>query len=115
MKSALILAISALILIPQLVLPQPQQQSIQVTSKEFLQQLLTDKVYYFVSQSAAEFQATHRVEPELPRSDMMARVSGTVIVAFEISAEKLLRSRTKCQGTSLLVPKHNKMMAGFSR
>jgi TonB family protein len=81
---------------------EPGQQLNQVTSKEFLQQLIQDHVYFFIAPKVAESLLTHRVEPTMPHGDMMARVSGTVIVAFEITKEGKVRHAMVVSGPRLL-------------
>jgi TonB family protein len=82
--------------------PEPGQQLNQVTSREFLQQLIQDRVYFFIAPKVAESLLTHRVEPTMPHGDMMARVSGTVIVAFEITKEGKVRHAMVVSGPRLL-------------
>src|SRR5215469_16138660 len=83
---------------------EPGQLLDQVTSKEFLQQLIQDNVYLFIAPKAAESLIAHRVEPVMPHGDMMARVSGTVIVAFEITREGKVRHAMAVSGPALLRP-----------
>jgi TonB family protein len=73
-----------------------------VTSREFLKQLVEDGIYNFISSGVAESRVTHRVEPVLPHGDMMARVSGTVIIAFEISKAGRVRHAMAVSGPKLL-------------
>jgi hypothetical protein len=80
----------------------PQPALDQVTSREFLKQLLADGVYNFISAGVAESLLTHRVEPVIPHGDMMARVSGTVIVAFEITKDGHVRHAMAVSGPMLL-------------
>jgi len=81
---------------------EPGQQLDQVTSKEFLQQLIQDRVYFFIAPKVAESLLTHRVEPTMPHGEMMARVSGTVIVAFEITKDGKIRHAMVVSGPRLL-------------
>jgi len=82
---------------------EPGQRLDQVTSKEFLQQLIQDDVYRFISSKLAESLLVHRVEPKLPSSETIgARVSGTVIVAFEITNEGKVRHAMAVSGPRLL-------------
>ena len=82
---------------------EPGQRLDQVTSKEFLQQLIQDDVYRFISSKVAESLLVHRVEPTLPSSETIgARVSGTVVVAFEITKEGKVRHATAVSGPRLL-------------
>ncbi len=74
----------------------------QVTSREFLEQLLQDGVYVFISSGVAQSLVVHRVEPVMPHGDMMARVSGTVIIAFEITKEGKIRHAMAVSGPKLL-------------
>jgi TonB family protein len=76
----------------------------QVTSKEFLQQLIQDHVYLFIAPKVAESLLTKRVEPIMPHGDMMARVSGTVIIAFEITTDGKVRHAMAVSGPKLLCP-----------
>lgn len=83
---------------------EPGQLLDQVTSKEFLQQLIQDNVYLFIAPKAAESLLAHRVEPTMPHGEMMARVSGTVIIAFEISRGGKVRHAMVVSGPKLLRP-----------
>jgi len=74
----------------------------QFTSKEF--QLIQDGVYRFVAAKTAESLLIHRVEPALPHGEMMARVSGTVIIAFEITKGGKVRHAAAVSGPRLLKP-----------
>jgi outer membrane biosynthesis protein TonB len=82
----------------------PQPLFDQVTSKEFLKQLIQDEVYYFISDKVAESIVVHRVDPIFPRRDMAAKVWGTVVVAFEISKEGKVRHAMAVSGPKLLKP-----------
>jgi protein TonB len=82
--------------------PQSQPPIDQVTSKEFLTQLLHDSVYLFISSSVAESLLLHRVEPVVPHGDSIPRVSGTVIVAFELTKEGKIRHAMAVSGPRLL-------------
>ena len=86
--------------------PEPGQRLDQVTSKEFLQQLIQDNVYFFIAPKVAESLLTRRVEPVMPLShgEMMARVSGTVIIAFELTKEGKVRHAMPVSGPRLLRP-----------
>ena len=84
--------------------PQSQPAFDQVTSKEFLTLLLHDEVYFFISSKVAESLILHRVEPMAPRGDMVARVSGTVIVAFEITKDGKIRRLMAVSGPKALQP-----------
>jgi hypothetical protein len=70
----------------------PQACPAQVTSKEFLRQLIQGVVYFFIAPKVAESLITKRVEPVIPPSDMMPRVSGTVINAFELTKDGKARA-----------------------
>jgi TonB family protein len=83
---------------------EPGQSLDQVTSKRFLQQLIQDNVYFFISSKAVEGLLAKRVEPVIPHRDMMARVSGTVIIAFEITSEGKVRHAMAVSGPALLRP-----------
>ncbi len=72
------------------------------TSKEFLRQLIQDGVYFFIAPKVAESLITQRVEPILPHPDMAARVSGTVIIGFEITKEGRVRHAKAVSGPLLL-------------
>ncbi|HEX4322683.1 MAG TPA: TonB family protein [Acidobacteriaceae bacterium] len=80
----------------------PPQQFDQVTSREFLKQLLQDGVYYFISSKVAESLTIRRVEPVLAHSDIVPRVSGTVVVAFEITKDGKVRHAMTVSGPKLL-------------
>jgi TonB family protein len=84
--------------------PEPGLPLDQVTSKEFLQQLIQDHVYLFVAPKVAESLLTNRVEPVMPHGDMMARVSGTVVIAFEITKSGNVRHAMAVSGPKLLRP-----------
>ena len=84
--------------------PQPSPAYDQVTSKEFLRQLLQDGVYNFISAKVAESMLTQRVEPVMKQGDMVGRVSGTVIVAFEIGRHGEVLHAMAVSGPALLKP-----------
>ena len=73
-----------------------------VASKPFLQQLIQDGVYFFIGPKVAESLVTHRIEPALPHGEMMARVSGTVVIAFEITNEGKVTHAMVVSGPRLL-------------
>ena len=75
-----------------------------VTSKEFLEQLQRDHIYNFISSKVAKSLIAHRVDPVLPHKEMMARISGTVIVAFEITKEGKVRHATAVSGNRMVQP-----------
>jgi TonB family protein len=102
MKAQCVLLI--LVLLPRIATAQaqPSQQFDQVTSREFLKQLLQDGVYNFISSDRAESLVIHRVEPVPPHGAMMARVSGTVIIAFEIAKDGKVRHAMVVSGPKLL-------------
>jgi TonB family protein len=104
MKTSLIVLLFAVAPVLGFAQPEPGQLLNQVTSKEFLQQLIQDNVYLFIAPKATESLLAHRVEPVIPRGDMMARVSGTVIIAFEITREGKVRHATAVAGPALLRP-----------
>jgi TonB family protein len=75
----------------------------QVTSKAFLQQLIADRVYFFISSDYAKSLLVHHAEPVIPSSDAIgARVSGTVIIAFEITKDGKVRHAMAVSGPKLL-------------
>jgi TonB family protein len=102
MKALYLLLLFALLPIYAPSQTQPSQQFDQVTSREFLKQLLQDGVYNFVSSTTAESLITHRAEPVTPHGDMMARVSGTVIIAFEITKDGKVRHAMVVSGPRML-------------
>ena len=102
MKALYVLFVSVLLLAGARGQSAPPQQFDQVTSREFLKQLVEDGIYNFISSGVAESRVTHRVEPVLPHGDMMARVSGTVIIAFEISKAGRVRHAMALSGPKLL-------------
>ena len=104
MKASLILLLFAVSSVFGFAQSEPGQRLDQVTSKEFLQQLIQDNVYFFIAPKAAESLLTHRVEPVMPHGDMMARISGTVIVAFEITRDGKVRHAMAVSGPQLLRP-----------
>lgn len=79
-----------------------QQAFDQVTSHAFLQQLGRDEVYYFISQGVAESLLVHRVEPAFPHGGMVGRVSGSVIVAFELAKDGSVVHPMVVSGPALL-------------
>jgi hypothetical protein len=102
MKVAQVLLVQFAALALALAQPQAGQPLDQVTSKQFLQQLIQDGVYFFISPKVAEPLLTHRVEPVLPHGDMMPRFSGTVIIAFEIAKDGKVRHAMTVSGPRLL-------------
>jgi TonB family protein len=77
----------------------------QVTSKAFLQQLLADGVYFFISSDYAKSLLVHHVEPVVPSSDVIgARITGTVIIAFEITKDGKVRHAMAVSGPRMLQP-----------
>jgi hypothetical protein len=102
MKALYVLLLSVLLLAPAEGQSTPPQQFDQVTSREFLKQLLQDEVYNFISSKMAESLTIHRVEPVLSHSDITARVSGTVIIAFEISKNGKVCHAMAVSGPKLL-------------
>ena len=102
MNAPCMLLFLVLLIVPAAAQSAPNQQFDQVTSKEFLQQLLQDGVYNFISSGIAESLVIHRVEPVLPHGDMMPRVSGTVIVAFELNKDGKVRHPMAVSGPKLL-------------
>jgi hypothetical protein len=102
MKVLYVLLLSTLLLAHAEGQSAPPQQFDQVTSREFLKQLLEDGIYNFISSGVAESLVTNRVEPVLPHGDMMARVSGTVIIAFEITKDGRVRHAMAVSGPKLL-------------
>jgi TonB family protein len=99
-----VLLLSVFLLAPAASQSTPPLQFDQVTSREFLEQLIQDGVYRFISSGTAESLVVHRVEPVLPRGEMMARVSATVIIAFEISKDGKVRHAMAVSGPKLLQP-----------
>ncbi len=63
---------------------------------------MDDGIYIFISSKVAESLIIHRVEPVLPHGDMVARVSGTVVVVFEISKDGKVRRAMVVSGPKLL-------------
>jgi len=61
---------------------------------------MDDGIYIFISSKVAESLIIHRVEPVLPHGDMVARVSGTVVVVFEISKDGKSGARWLSPGQS---------------
>jgi len=102
MKALYVLLLSMPLLARAVGQSAPPQQFDQVTSREFLKQLLEDGVYNFISSEVAESLVTNSVEPVLPHGDMMARVSGTVIIAFEITKDGRVRHAMAVSGPKLL-------------
>ncbi|MFZ0747388.1 MAG: energy transducer TonB, partial [Terracidiphilus sp.] len=103
MKTTVIVLLLALAPVLAVAQPEPSNRLDQVTSKEFLQQLIQDDVYLFVSRKSAESLLTRRIQPVLPSSDSIgAKVSGTVIIAFEITKEGKVRHAMAVSGPKLL-------------
>ncbi len=102
MKATRILLVFVTVQVLALAQQQPEQSLDQVTSKEFLQALIQDDVYFFIAPKVAESLLTHRIEPVLPHGEMMARVSGTVIIAFEITKDGKVRRPMAVSGPRLL-------------
>jgi hypothetical protein len=94
MKALLIVLLFAIAPVLGAAQREPGQLLDQVTSREFLHQLILDKVYFFIAPQTAESLLAHRVEPvmPLPHGEMMAHISGTVIIAFEITSEGIFPS-----------------------
>jgi TonB family protein len=92
------------VLTPTLITAQtvPTQLHDQATAREFHRQLMDDGIYIFISSKVAESLIIHRVEPVLPHGDMVARVSGTVVVVFEISKDGKVRRAMVVSGPKLL-------------
>jgi TonB family protein len=102
MKAVLILLLP-LLLCPLAAGQAPiESQSERAAAQAFSKQAHADGVYVFVSSAIAKSLLTHRVEPVLPHGDYMARVSGTVIIAFEITREGSVRHATPVSGPKLL-------------
>ena len=102
MKASYVLLLSLVFPTPAIVQTPPPQVFDPVTSKEFLTQLVQDGVYNFISSKVAESLVINRVDPVLPHGDMMARFSGTVIIAFEITKDGKVRRAMAVSGPKLL-------------
>lgn len=102
MKALYLFFLSALLLAPAEGQSAPPQQFDQVTSREFLKQLLEDGVYNFISSGVAESLVKHRVDPVLSHGDMVPRFSGTVIIAFEITKDGRVLHAMAVSGPKLL-------------
>ena len=74
----------------------------QVTSRAFLEQLLQDGIYNFISTGVADSLLEHRVDIVWPHHGMGARITGTVIVAFEISKDGQVMHPMAVSGPALL-------------
>ena len=102
MKTACLLLISLLFSTAPAAQTRPPQVFDPVTSREFLEQLIQDGVYNFISSAVAESLVVRRVDPVIPHGEMMARVSGTVIIAFEITREGRVRHAMVVSGPKLV-------------
>jgi TonB family protein len=102
MRIPCVLLLSVVLASPVCAQSPPPQVFDPVTSKEFLKQLVEDGVYNFISSKVAEGLVIHRVDPVLPHGDMMPRVSGTVIIAFEITKDGKVRRAMAVSGPKLL-------------
>jgi TonB family protein len=74
------------------------------TSREFLNQCIQDKVYLFLSSKTAESLLIQRVNPQMHHRDMEAVVTGTVVIAFEITREGTVRHAMVISGPKMLQP-----------
>ena len=105
MKASLIVLLFSVAPVLGCAQPEPGQPPDQVAFKEFRQQLLKDGVDAWVGPKVVESLLTHRVEPVMPSSDAVGlRVSGTVIIAFEITRDGKVRRATAVSGPKLLRP-----------
>jgi TonB family protein len=101
MKALNALLIAAFLITTFQAQSQPARDQEIFTSRKFLEQLLKDNVYNFVSAKMAESLLLHRVEPIPPHGPMMAKVSGTVVVAFEINKQGIVTHATVVSGPKL--------------
>ena len=97
-------AILLLLLAAQTVFSQTEFPADVYTSKEFLNQIAQDKIYLFLSSKTAESLLVQKIEPRMHHKDMEAIVTGTVIIAFEITEEGTVRHPTVVYGPRLLQP-----------
>lgn len=74
------------------------------TSKEFLNQIAQDRIYLFLSSRTAESLLVQKIEPRMHHKDMEALVTGTVVIAFEITKEGTVRHPMVVSGPKLLQP-----------
>jgi hypothetical protein len=72
------------------------------TSKEFLNQIAQDRIYLFLSSRTAESLLVQKIEPQMHHKDMEALVTGTVVIAFEITKEGTVRHPIVVYGPKLL-------------
>jgi TonB family protein len=94
----------AVVALPPSLAAQAEQVFDPVTSRAFLQQLERDGVYFFISSKIAESLVVHRVEVVWPHKAMEARISGTVIVAFELTKDGNVAHPMVVSGPALLRP-----------
>jgi TonB family protein len=102
MNASSVFLLSTMLAMPAAAQPKLQPQFDQVTSSAFLQQLLRDGVYRFISSDMAASLLIHRVEPVLPKRDMTARISGTVTVDLEIARDGTVHHAMAVSGPKML-------------
>ena len=82
---------------------QPEIPPDRAANKQFMRLLIKDGGGdAWVSQKLAESIFMHRVDPVFPHEGMAARMSGTVMVEFEITTEGRVRHATPVSGPRLL-------------
>jgi TonB family protein len=102
MKAAPFLLSLCLLALPSVAQTPHQRQIDRAVAQAFAKQAHADGIEHFISTAAAESLVVHRVEPVLPRGDYIARVTGTVVIAFEITRNGSVRHTTPVSGPKLL-------------
>ena len=100
----ILLVILLLLLAAPTAVPQSEFPADVYTSKEFLNQIAQDRIYLFLSSKTAESLLVQKIEPQMHHKDMEAIVTGTVVIAFEITKEATVRHPTVVYGPKLLQP-----------
>jgi TonB family protein len=72
------------------------------TSKEFLNHISQDRIYLFLSSKTAESLLVQKTDPQLQIKGVQALVTGTVIIAFEITSEGTVRHAMVVSGPRML-------------
>jgi len=82
--------------------PQSEFPADVYTSKEFLNQIAQDKIYLLLSSKTAESLLVLKSDPQYHLKGMQARVTGTVVIAFEITNEGTVRHAMVVSGPRML-------------
>jgi TonB family protein len=95
-------AILLLLLATPTVVSQTEFPADVYTSKEFLNQIAQDKIYLFLSSKTAESLLVQKSDPQYQIKGMQALVTGTVVIAFEITSEGAVRHAMVISGPKML-------------